>query len=229
MPVTVGVFNHTPKLFLNQEVNLSAIKALLLDNNASFDATDTTIDQVTNGTSGNAPVTISIASPGVVTWNGHGLSDGDMVLLTTTGALPTGLTAGGVYFVVNSDTNTFQLEATVGGGAINTSGGQSGVHTAFHIGDYEVSGNGWTPGGETLDNVAATTVTTNDANLGSDDEEVIATGGDIGPAYANAFYDALTGKVLKYVDYGQAWTAGETTPFKLRILSGLFNLDYTPA
>lgn len=75
-------------------------------------------------------VTITIATPGVVTWNAHGLQNGDQVVLTTSGALPTGLTAGTTYYVVNQATNTFQLAATPGGTAINTTGTQSGTHTA---------------------------------------------------------------------------------------------------
>lgn len=75
-------------------------------------------------------VTITIASPGVVTLNAHGLSNGDRIRLATTGALPTGLSANTDYFVLNAATNTFQLSATQGGTAINTTGTQSGTHTA---------------------------------------------------------------------------------------------------
>jgi hypothetical protein len=60
------------------------------------------------------------------------MSNGDPVRLQTTGALPTGLTANTTYYVVNSATNTFQLSATRGGAAINTSGTQSGTHTAIY-------------------------------------------------------------------------------------------------
>lgn len=76
-------------------------------------------------------VTITIASPGIVSWSAHGLSNGDTVVFTTTGALPTGLTASTVYYVVNKNTNDFQVAATSGGTAINTSGTQSGVHTSY--------------------------------------------------------------------------------------------------
>lgn len=75
-------------------------------------------------------VTITIASPGVVTWTGHTLVNGDQVRFTTSGALPTGIVAGTTYYVINQATNTFQIAATLGGTAINTSGSQSGTHTA---------------------------------------------------------------------------------------------------
>jgi hypothetical protein len=78
----------------------------------------------------SATVTITIAAPGVVTMTGHGLPNGTPVILTTTGALPTGLTAGDIYYAVNRATDTFQLSTTVDGAPITTTGSQSGVHTA---------------------------------------------------------------------------------------------------
>jgi hypothetical protein len=74
-------------------------------------------------------VTMTIASPCVVSLTAHGLSNDDPVVFSTTGALPTGLTAGTVYYVVNAATDTFEVSATVSGAAINTSGSQSGTHT----------------------------------------------------------------------------------------------------
>jgi hypothetical protein len=73
--------------------------------------------------------TVTIAAPGVVTWTAHGLENGAAVVLSTTGALPTGLAAATTYYVVNKATNTFQLSATKGGSSITTTGTQSGVHT----------------------------------------------------------------------------------------------------
>jgi hypothetical protein len=81
-------------------------------------------------------VTISIASPGVVTLNTHGLATGDCIELTTTGALPTGLSANTNYFVIYNDANSFWLATTlanaIAGTKINTSGTQSGTHTLRH-------------------------------------------------------------------------------------------------
>jgi hypothetical protein len=75
-------------------------------------------------------VTITVASPGVLTWTAHGQADATPVVLTTTGALPTGLTAGARYFIVNSTADTFQLSAEPNGAPIVTTGAQSGTHTA---------------------------------------------------------------------------------------------------
>ena len=74
-------------------------------------------------------VTITIASPGVVTFTSHGFLGGERIIFRTTGALPTGITAGTVYFVKFIDANTFNFATTSGGSNVNTSGSQSGTHT----------------------------------------------------------------------------------------------------
>ena len=87
--------------------------------------------------------TVTIASPAVVTLNSHGFSGGERVFLTTTGALPTGLTVDTDYFVIAVDANTFRLATSVtnylSSTAINTSGTQSGTHTLTYA-PYGVSG-----------------------------------------------------------------------------------------
>lgn len=77
----------------------------------------------------DTPVTMTIATPCVVTFTAHGMLAGDPIKLTTTGALPTGLVAGTTYYVLAPAANNFNLAATPGGAAIATSGTQSGVHT----------------------------------------------------------------------------------------------------
>ena len=72
------------------------------------------------------PFTVTIASPAVLTAS---LRNGTAVVLNTTGALPTGLSVGTVYYVVGSTGTTCNLSATFGGAAINTSGTQSGTQT----------------------------------------------------------------------------------------------------
>lgn len=88
-------------------------------------------------------VAVSIASPATVTLASHGLLAGERVWFQTTGALPTGLTAGTVYFVLAAGltANAFRLSATDGGTAINTSGTQSGVHSV-RVGTYGITGGG---------------------------------------------------------------------------------------
>jgi hypothetical protein len=72
-------------------------------------------------------ITISIAAPGVITLpSGFTFADGAALTFTSTGALPTGLSVGQVYFVVNSSGSTFNVALTFDGTPITTSGGQSG-------------------------------------------------------------------------------------------------------
>ncbi len=80
--------------------------------------------------------TISIASPAVVSKTAHGLNDDDIVYFTTTGALPTGVSADVAYYVEKIDANTFNISLTsstsmTGFVPITTTGTQSGTHTLW--------------------------------------------------------------------------------------------------
>lgn len=77
-------------------------------------------------------ITVTIASPAVLSWASHGLAIGQAFQVTTSGSLPTGMSPSTTYFVISAGygANSFQFSATRGGSAINTSGGQSGTHTA---------------------------------------------------------------------------------------------------
>ena len=83
-------------------------------------------------TSDNSPktVTITVASPAVVTYT-NTFANGQTIQFQTTGALPSGITAGINYYVISAGltASTFRFSATVGGAAINTTGSQSGVQT----------------------------------------------------------------------------------------------------
>lgn len=87
-----------------------------------------------SGDCGNTSVvTISAATPGVVSWQNHGLLAGQPVVFTTTGALPTGLTAGTVYYVIATGLteNSFSVGATPGATVgIDTTGAGTGTITA---------------------------------------------------------------------------------------------------
>ncbi|TAL43851.1 MAG: hypothetical protein EPN91_05700 [Salinibacterium sp.] len=94
------------------------------------------------GITTTATVTITIATPAIVTWTSppfHNTAinqDNCPIVFTTTGALPTGITSGTTYWVIASSIsgNTFQIATSVpnalAGTAVATSGTQSGVQTA---------------------------------------------------------------------------------------------------
>lgn len=62
---------------------------------------------------------------------------------TTDGDLPTGLLPSVTYYVIAAGLTAteFQVSATYGGGAVATSGSQSGVHTAIRTTPRAVSEN----------------------------------------------------------------------------------------
>ena len=82
-----------------------------------------------------ATVTISSASPGVVTLAGHGFAADDPVVFSNSGGgLPAEITAGTEYFVKTVlDANTFTIAATAGGTAINTTSAGTGTHSVTHL------------------------------------------------------------------------------------------------
>jgi hypothetical protein len=79
----------------------------------------------------SSPLTISIASPAVMTVLSSSLiTEGAPVMFETSGYVPTGLTTGTVYYARNYNELTGQanLSATPSGALINTSGTQLGTH-----------------------------------------------------------------------------------------------------
>ena len=96
-----------------------------------------TVPSVSNSTSVKgfteiSGVSISIASPCVVTSAGHGISDHEIIKFTTTGVLPTGLTAFTYYYCDYINGDTFRITSSIGGANINTSGSQSGTQSVWH-------------------------------------------------------------------------------------------------
>ena len=102
---------------------------------------------------------ISIASPAVVTLANHGFigttgtAVGNNIYspIVFAGTVPTGLTAGTTYYVLAITANTFNVSATPGGAAINTTAGTSSATVASVLAGncwyskWEIT-NGVTPG-----------------------------------------------------------------------------------
>jgi hypothetical protein len=79
---------------------------------------------------GTGTLSMTIASPCVVTATAHGLVYGDYITFNSTGALPTGCVAGTLYRVMATGltANSFQYSSSSPDGpAVNTSGTQSGT------------------------------------------------------------------------------------------------------
>ena len=89
-------------------------------------------------TTSNSPkstytVTITNATPAVVTATGSSYPPGTPIVFSTTGTLPSPLAVNTVYYVASTSptptANTFGVSATVGGTGIATTTAGSGVHT----------------------------------------------------------------------------------------------------
>lgn len=119
------VLNYMIKAWQSNGIKLWTIQNYTIPLVASQNSYSIGTTRIKSGT-----CTITNASPGVVTYAGNGSIPGTPVVFTTTGALPTGLTAGTTYYVkTNVTADTFTVAATVGGTAINTSSAGSGTHT----------------------------------------------------------------------------------------------------
>lgn len=98
--------------------------------------------EISNGNAVSATVTITIASPAVITMSSGNListtggANGCVVtIFTTTGALPTGLTASTNYWAKAIDSTTYNVATTadncLANTFITTTGSQSGTHTGI--------------------------------------------------------------------------------------------------
>ena len=143
-----SVLYYTTAATGNWTVNVRGSSLVTLNNTMFIGQSLTLAFLVTNQTASAQTATITIATPAVITVT-TAPANGTPVFFGTTGALPTGLTAGTVYYVINASSTTFNVAATVGGSAIATSGTQSGTHTATFYGLYntafQVDGSSVTP------------------------------------------------------------------------------------
>lgn len=69
------------------------------------------------------------SSTDVVTFTGYTPVNGERVVVSSSGSLPGGLSAG-TYWVINASSNTSKLSATRGGSAVNITSAGTGTHSA---------------------------------------------------------------------------------------------------
>mgnify|MGYP000205017885 CR=1 FL=1 len=79
MAVTISRYNHTVKKLLNKEIDYTTLKMMLLNNSATFTATNTTLDQVAGA---NTPPRANEVS-------GNGWTTGGIALASVTVAIAT--------------------------------------------------------------------------------------------------------------------------------------------
>jgi hypothetical protein len=91
------------------------------------------------------------------------------------------------------------------------------------------TGTGYTAGGQSLVNVAVTTVTTNDAKFDADDLTWSASGGSITASFGVIYNDTdANDPPLAFIDFDGSQSAGDGTDFKIAWnASGIFTFTVT--
>ena len=150
----VRLSTSTPSLagVIHQYGGITAPSGYLLCNGSQVSrSTYLSLFNVLNPNIGTA--SISIEDPALVTIGNHGMQEGDKFYFTTTGSLPTGLSANTLYFVNYISSSSFHVSTSrvnaFNGINLVTSGTQSGVHsivrspygngdgtTTFHLPDF---------------------------------------------------------------------------------------------
>lgn len=111
-------------------LNYGASCALTLETDQ---ATKTSSTKTIAATTGYTK-TFTAAVSNTITSAGHGLSNGDYVVLTTTTTLPAGLSLATQYYVISAATDTFELSTTSGGSAVDVTDTGTGTHTWTKLG-----------------------------------------------------------------------------------------------
>jgi hypothetical protein len=85
-----------------------------------------------------ATVTVTAATPCVVSWTSHGLTSGQAIIFTTSGVMPSGILANQLYYVLVAGftANSFEFATTPTGTAVNTTTTGTGVLTC-HAGVWQ--------------------------------------------------------------------------------------------
>lgn len=154
----------------------------------------------------------------------HGLSAGTCVMLKEVGTLPTGLSEGLLYFIINPTANDFQLALTPGGSAVTFSDDGTGANEYSVVpgldgtGGTEVSAGGYARQLVSMA-AAASRVKVSDADV-----EFTATGGDYGEICAIATFDAVSAGNLQSLDpLGIYRTTMEDDTYRIASGNVIFN------
>ena len=190
-------------------------------------------------------LSITNANPCVATYTAHGLTANNIVVFTTTGALPTNVLASTNYYVTSVTTDTFQFSATLGGTPIDsTSGTQSGVHTATFYVSRKISGsqikailgnNAYsvtlTPGTVSVANTITHSLQTVDVVVELWDnitgEQILATIGNRTTTTVDVTFDSNPSSTVRVVVLAKGSFNSDLRPYK--VLSGLINQTGTSA
>lgn len=111
------------KTTVKHKINTKSTAGDTAQISAWVESNGTALSVTGSGTAFTAAVSDTITSAG------HGLSNGDVLLLTSTDTLPAGLSVNTPYYVISATTNTFELSATSGGSAVDITDTGTGTHS----------------------------------------------------------------------------------------------------
>lgn len=95
------------------------------------------VAESTTGVTAQPTQTFTAASTGLATCNGHGVKEGQQVIVANSGGtLPTGLSASTRYFAVNVTPNAFGMATVPGGQTVITAAG-TGTNTFYVVGSVQ--------------------------------------------------------------------------------------------
>jgi hypothetical protein len=126
-----GLLTSTDYYVVNSDANTFELETSVGNGAETFtDGTESGIANVVSYEFAALTITGWNDSTEEITVASHGYSDGDNVLLTTTGTLPTGLATATNYYIVYVDDDTFKLATDEAGTSIVdfTTGAESGTH-----------------------------------------------------------------------------------------------------
>ena len=132
--------------------------------------------------------TFTMDTIATVTSAAHGLSNDDVVILTTATTLPAPLALLTEYQVINSTTNTFELSTNLGGTAITSTDAGTGAHT------YTLQGRKIYCGDADFINITTYGNASFDGTLkiiGSTDEDIPNFGGALSATNKYQYVDAI--------------------------------------
>lgn len=131
---------------------------------------------------------------------GHGLSAGACVMVKEVGTLPTGLSKGVLYFVINPTANDFQLALTPGGSAVTFSDDGTGANEYSVLPNLAGTGGTEVSTGGYARQLISMAAAASRAKVSNADVNFTATGADYGEICAVATYDAVSSGNLKTLD-----------------------------
>jgi hypothetical protein len=143
MPTTTKVTKGNTLLPLNTVISIGADPVDLSLYTVKFrmveqdDTTSVVVDDLTTGITVHPTQTFTAAVNDRLTCNGHGVTESNQIVVSSTNTLPTGLAASTRYFPVEITPNAFKLAEYPGGPAIDITGAGSGTHSFYVVGSVQ--------------------------------------------------------------------------------------------